>query len=103
MKKSGIGSERNDEDIDKEKGEEVMYRGKKNQADPGQTRPDNNEPPGAEPIDQMSNDRALDSSFEASGAKEKRNRRATHAKIALQGEEKDCEAVVDNTNAHRVD
>jgi hypothetical protein len=103
VEKSSIGSEGNDEDIDKEKGEEAVYRGKKNQANSGQTRPDNNEPPGAEPIDQMSNDRALDSSFKASGAIEERNRRATHAKIALQGEEKNCEAVVDNTNAHGVD
>ena len=51
----------------------------------------------------MSHQRAFDPSLQTSGAVEKRDGGATHSQIALQGEEKDCEALVDNPTAHSVD
>ena len=77
-----------------------MRRRKKNEANSCHTRPSKNQCPGPKPIYQMTHDRTFNPSFKAGGTIEEGNCGAAHRKIALQGQEKNGETVVENPRSN---
>ena len=100
MPKPSIVAQGDDKDIDEKKGPVTLRRCKKDEANPGHTRPSDDDGPGAIFIYQMTDERTLNSSFEAGCAVQEGNSGAACPKIALQGQEEDGETVVENPSSN---
>jgi len=79
-----------------------MDRGKEQKSGSGESRSHNNKPAGTEAIDQIANDRSVESAFQTGRAIKERNSRAAHAEIALQRQKKNRNAVVGDPQADDV-
>lgn len=103
MEKAGIRPQGDHEHINQEKSPEALHHGEQDQAATAKTCPDYDDFSGPEPINQVPHEGSFKPTLKAGRPVKEGNRRAAYSQVALQGEEKDGEAVVDDSRAHPAD
>ena len=81
MEETCIGSYRDNQNIDQEKGQVAPYRGKQNETNPGQAGSYDKKESGPEPVYQISDEGPLRSPFKPGSAKKKGDGGSAHSHL----------------------